>query len=200
LSETAPNIQVISISESLQLAILNLAGFAAERGLSEKRDIEKQAARHLVRTVLDRQDLEIGYEENGRPVLNNGTHISISHSFDLLVILFSRETSEIGVDVEKVREKIMNIITKFLSREELDELTGSSYAKYTLYWAAKEAVYKAAGIPGLLFGEEMLVEPFSYSEQGGELQVQLLRKDAERTFTLRYKIMNDHVLAYTINE
>jgi len=199
LSNIAPKIQVFNPSAKLRLALLDLTEFAEVHSLSGKREIEKEAAIYGVRTVLGDDRLEIAYEKNGRPFLDNGVKISISHSYDKLALLFSTNHKEVGVDIEKVRDKILKIREKFLSPSELEELEGAPLEKITFYWAAKEAIYKAAGVEGLLFASEIAVHPFSFSAKGGTLAAELKRAGSEKQFTLHYQVIDDYVLVYTDN-
>jgi 4'-phosphopantetheinyl transferase len=168
-SKNSPKISISSLSEHLQMAKLNLTDFADYFNLTDKRSIEKQAAAYIVRFVLKDDDLEILYKESGKPYLVSDVSVSISHSYDWLVILFSFNGNEIGVDIEKVRDKILSIKDKFLSTKELTDLQDAPPEKYITYWCAKEAVYKVLNIKGLNFAEQIFIENFSYSHAGGKI-------------------------------
>ena len=47
------------------------------------------------------------------PYLTKDVSISISHSYDWIVVLFLFKKENIGIDIEKVRDKILNIKEKF---------------------------------------------------------------------------------------
>ncbi len=179
--------------------MLDLKEFAGLHGSEGKRQTEKKAALYAVRQTLGDNSVEISYEPSGKPCLSIGPQISISHSYDKLAVLFSEGNQAVGVDIEMVRGKILKIKEKFLSLSELKELEQAPLEKTTLYWAAKEAIYKAAGLEGLLFAEEILIHPFEYSEKGGTLLAQVKRSGSEKKYTLHYKILNDYVLVYTDN-
>jgi phosphopantetheinyl transferase len=196
----SPEIQRFQPATGVEYALLDLDEFAAARGLTAKREIERQAALHVVRTVLQQANLAILYEESGRPFLSEGPFISISHSYNKLAMLFSHTTERVGIDIEKVREKILSIKGKFLSEEELEALEGAPVEQYTLYWCAKEAVYKAAGISGLIFAEQLLVEPFSFSAQGGNIILQLRTDKFSKVYRLAYHLLDNFALVYTIND
>mgnify|MGYP001609478497 CR=1 FL=1 len=200
LSQNEPKIQVFTHSAKLKLALLDLTEFSAHYALEAKREIEKKGALYLVRRVLDNDTLEITYAKSGKPLLDTGVKISISHSYEKLAVLFSFNEEEVGVDIEQVRDKIMKITTKFLSTDELKELEGTTYEKYTLYWAAKEAIYKAAGIEGLIFAQQMTMDPFVLSHGGGKIMARLKHPASKKQFTLHYRLIEDYVLAYTDNQ
>lgn len=194
------NTQIFNISQGLTLALADLRDFSSEHEIEGKRGVEKKAALEVVRSVLGDASLEIFYEESGKPYLKSGQQISISHAYDRLALLFSTVGKNIGVDVEKVREKILKIKEKFLSPAELLELQDASLEKYTLYWAVKEAVYKAACIEGLAFAEQISVEPFGATERTGRLKAAITKKGFEKDLVLEYKILEDYVLVYTLSE
>ena len=199
LSKNSQKIEVLQLSEELQMAKLNLTDFAEYYNLTDKRIIEKQAAAYVVKDVLKDDDLEILYKESGKPYLLSHVSISISHSYDWLVILFSHTGNNIGVDVEKVRDKILNIKEKFLSANELNHLHHAPPEKYTIYWCAKEAIYKALNIQGLNFSEQIFIEDFSYSHSGDKLNVHVSDTNSKKNYTLHYQVLKNYILVYTDN-
>jgi 4'-phosphopantetheinyl transferase EntD len=196
-SKNRPKINVSSISEHLQMAKLNLPDFAEYYNLTDKRSIEKQAAAHVVRFVLKDEDLEILYKESGKPYLLSDVSISISHSYDWLVVLFSFNGNDVGVDIEKARDKILNIKEKFLSTEELNNLQDAPIEKYTICWSAKEAIYKALDREGLNFAEQIFIEDFTYSHTGGKINVFVRGLNLEKKHTLHYQVLDNYILVYT---
>jgi phosphopantetheine--protein transferase-like protein len=195
----SPEISHSVIHQQLELAILNLNEYATRFNLTDKRTIEKQAALYVVRTILKDDTLEILYRESGKPYLSNNIQISISHSYDWLVVLFSFNGVAVGVDIEKVRDKVLNIKEKFLSEKELQDLKNASVEKYITYWAVKEAIYKAIGKIGLIFEEHIYIEDFIYSPQGGKINAQVIGSELKKTYTLHYQSLNEYILVYTIN-
>ena len=167
--------------------------------MTDKRSIEKQAAQYVVRNVLDNDTIEILYKENGKPYLSNNILISISHSYDWLAVLISFNGVDVGVDIEKVRDKILNIKDKFLSPKELEDLKDASLEKHIVYWCVKEAVYKAFGTVGLIFEEQILVEDFSCSREGGKINACIQVANAKINYTLHYQILSEYILVYTSN-
>ena len=67
--------------------------------------------RHLLKEV-GYSDLDLYYDEFGKPFLNDGNHISITHSFRFSAIAISKK-DPIGIDIEKQRDKIVKIGHKF---------------------------------------------------------------------------------------
>lgn len=80
--------------------------------------------------------------ENKKPKLKNSTFISLSHKDEELIIGIN-DSTPIGVDIEKISNKISKIKHKFCDAKELFELNNiDSNEILTMYWCAKEATYK----------------------------------------------------------
>ncbi len=97
------------------------------------------------------------YDATGIPRLP-GQHISISHARGYAAI--SIASVPIGVDVEYLREQVQSIKNKFVHTS---EDFAQSTSELIQLWTAKEAVYKAAELPGIHLNQQLLVQPF---EQG----------------------------------
>jgi phosphopantetheinyl transferase len=82
------------------------------------------------------------YYQNSKPILNNSKHISISHK-DHELIIGINDMIPIGVDIEKISDKILKIKSKFCNPKELLELKkNESIEILTMLWSAKEATFK----------------------------------------------------------
>lgn len=114
--------------------------------------------RHLLK-IAGYSDLQLFYTDNGKPHLEDGRHISITHSFEFTAIIIS--DVPIGIDIEKQREKIKRIAPKFIGYEE-DFISSidNPVKELTVVWGAKESMYKLYGKKGLGFKAHCLVEPF----------------------------------------
>ena len=98
----------------------------------------------------------------GKPFLEGGSqHLSFSHTTDFAAAIYAQDNS-VGIDVEKVGERIFRIRHKYLSDQEqahlqeaikLDTLQESELAArwLTLCWSAKESLYKWKGEHGVDF-------------------------------------------------
>lgn len=82
--------------------------------------------------------------DSGKPYLKNRTeNISISHSFPYVTGILNKE-KKCGIDIEKIQKKILKINHKFLSKSELNKVKKNT-KKNTIYWTAKESLYKLKG-------------------------------------------------------
>jgi 4'-phosphopantetheinyl transferase len=118
--------------------------------------------RHLLKEV-GLTDADLHYDEFGKPHLDAGRYISISHSFSFTAIIFSYESS-VGIDIEKQREKILKIAHKFTPIEEYKTIANvdALISKLTIVWGAKESLYKIYGKKKLLFLHHIYVDDFNF--------------------------------------
>lgn len=98
----------------------------------------------------------LSHEPSGAPVLTGfDGYISITHSRLTAAVGFCAE-APIGIDVEGFRTQLRNVARRVFSDEELKRI-GDDPALLLEGWTIKEAVYKAAGIPGLRFREDIIL-------------------------------------------
>ena len=98
----------------------------------------------------------LSYDDNGKPHLLNNKFISISHSFNYCGVIVS--DVKVGLDIEKLRSKILNISNKFVSASDRNLIKLDSVENITKIWTIKEAVFKAFGYSGINFKENILIE------------------------------------------
>ncbi len=106
-------------------------------------------------------DVDLYYDEFGKPYLNDGNHISISHSFRFSAIAISKK-DPIGIDIEKQRDKIVKIAHKFTPIDSYKKIVDqrSLVRKLTVVWGAKESLYKIYGKKQLLFLKHIDIKDF----------------------------------------
>jgi len=120
------------------------------------------SVRYLLKE-LGYTDQDLFYTEDGKPHLKDGKHISITHSFTFSAIAVSRH--EIGVDIEKNREKIIKIGNKFVA-DEYDFMAEENLVEFlTVVWGAKESLFKIHPDGGLLFKHHLPIEPFKLKDK-----------------------------------
>jgi phosphopantetheinyl transferase len=135
----------------------NLTEIEIERYLSFshiQRKREFVASRMLRHEVVGFE--HIHYDSIGAPYIKGEGYISISHTSHLVGIAVS-EKFKLGLDIEVIRPKILNIQHKFLSVEELTFIDSESVEELTKVWTAKEALYKVSGRNGINFRTELFL-------------------------------------------
>jgi 4'-phosphopantetheinyl transferase len=132
--------------------------------LSGMKSVAHQKGFLSVRKLLQERgytDFDLYYDQFGKPHLNDGRHISISHSHDFSAIILSDENC--GIDLEMQREKIMTIAHKFAAEESkfLQAQNQNDYIRQlTIIWGAKEAVFKIRNEVGISFKDHIHLSPF----------------------------------------
>jgi 4'-phosphopantetheinyl transferase EntD len=161
-SKTSVKIWKIEESYGALLSPLDLKTESLERVLSMKSNLHQRgflSVRHLLRE-FGYTDQDLYYDGNGKPHLKDGKHISITHSFTFSGVIIS--DNEVGIDIEKQRDKIGIIAKKFVEYElnYLNKDAEDYVRKLTVIWGIKESLYKLFATPGMLFKTHFLVIPF----------------------------------------
>lgn len=132
----------------------------------ERHRAESEAVARLVREAFG-ADAEIAHMDDGRPYVAAcpEMYVSVSHCADECVLAVSN--SPVGVDVETVRQQLLRIASKFLTPSEAvrGNVDMDSLLKY---WTAKEAVFKCAGVEGLVVSEIEVSADFSHAKARGK--------------------------------
>ena len=159
----------------------------------------KRKANHLKRQFLASRKLielinpklKVSYKED-IPVLSDNRNISISHSDEIVTVLISKEDG-IGVDVEKIKDKVHSIAPKFLNPDETVFLGKSPSTRQLIRaWTAKEAVYKALKKPGISFSDNIILDEFNDKAQSAHAN--FISEDEETTFKLYFHDLDDYCL------
>lgn len=135
---------------------------------------------------------EIIYDELGKPFLSNDWNISISHSGNYVVILLN-EIDNCGIDIEKISTKVKRIKHKFLNETDLKNITTEE--GLTIYWCAKEALYKCYGKKEVLFIENLFIEDFSADSYNFTGIINM--PDLKTKLNMAWEKIEDYVLVYT---
>jgi phosphopantetheinyl transferase len=161
-SQTTVKIWKITESYGVLLKPIALKAESKTRVLSMKSELHQRgflSVRHLL-AAFGYEDSDLFYDVNGKPHLKNGKHISITHSFTFSAVIVS--DVPVGIDIEKQREKIKRIATKFIKYEfeYLKKKTPDYVNMLTVIWCIKESLYKLYETPGLSFKQHTLTIPF----------------------------------------
>ena len=89
----------------------------------------------------------IDYDSNGAPHLKGDAHIniSVSHADELVAVSISKKY-HVGIDVERVTNRVLRIKDKFLTPDEYDINDPNLLQLLYIQWCAKEAMYKACNV------------------------------------------------------
>ena len=181
IESTSPNmnLQLWKVEEPVDYFYSNIGRLspAAKEELDsihhEKRRLEWLSVRWLLMNILKEYDLPIerlDKDEYGKPYLiDSSLHLSISHAFPYVAaIVDTREPT--GVDIEAPKEKIIGIAKKFMHPDELSYVKEDVF-QLTLYWCAKEALYKIFGRKQVTFRKNLLIDPIGNVEKDDAVDI-----------------------------
>jgi phosphopantetheinyl transferase len=198
-SSSALAIKIIESNDILDLDFLSFREKLAFANIShpEKRK-EWASSRLAIATALD--TLNIPYpgffkDENGKSQSMTGNgFVSLSHTLGYAAAIYHRE-SPVGIDMDFIREKILQIGSRFLHEKELHFLTKNAL-HYTLAWSAKESIFKCQGKKGISFRENILLEPFDLKAK--IIYGRIHGTDfADHHYQVKAVVENNTVLTYT---
>jgi phosphopantetheinyl transferase len=151
--------------------------------------LQHLAGRYLLRYLFpDFPNHEILIADTRKPFLpNEQYHFSISHCGDYAAAIVSAN-KRVGIDIEIPTNRVLKIAHKFLNNGEKkiideqhanfkDQYSLTEYQLPTVFWSAKEAIFKWWGRGEVDFKEMIQIDQFSYSEQGN-MNASFMKEDA----------------------
>lgn len=191
--------QITESFEELSKGV-KLTAHCATRVSNMKSDLHRRgfmSVRHLLARA-GYSDFDLYYDENGKPHLHNGKHISITHSFHFAAIIISDQ--EVGIDIEKQRNKILRIAHKFTPIEEYRTLANEDalIRKLTIVWCAKESLFKSFAVKGVSFLQNIDVADFNMDENTTTATV--VYGDREKTYSITFFEFEGFTCAYALAE
>ena len=155
------SLRMLSLSEQSHLQLLK----------NPQKRLHWLAYRVLLKKALG-EDFELNYLDDGKPLLVSPKRfLSVSHSKEFVAVFLS-ETHPVGVDIEKISDRIQKVVPKFLNETEQQNSDLSDSSLLHFYWGAKEAVYKLFNRHRLLFAEQIHIDCVNFAEQTAIAKVQ----------------------------
>ena len=135
-------------------------------------------------------------DEHGKSQSMNGQgFVSLTHTPGFAGAIFHRELP-VGIDMDLIRAKILNIGFRFLDPSELDFLEKDPI-HYTMAWSAKESIFKCQGKRGVSFRDNILLEPFGISD--AVIKGKIRGTDfADHHYRVEVRKLENVILTYTI--
>lgn len=189
-----------SFQELLEQVILNDSNQKRLNGMkSEMHQRAFLSVRKLLQEI-GHTDLDLYYDEFGKPHLHGEKHISITHSHEFSAIIISDKT--VGIDIELQREKIIRIADKFINQNELQRLKSSNSEDYikklTVKWGAKEAIFKIRNEKGISFKDHIKVNAFEI--QDAKAIAELHFDNIIKEFKIYFEEIEDFTLVYAFEK
>ena len=165
---------------------------------NEKRRMEWLSTRCALLQMNNDEQENIFYNEKGKPYLLSGKgHISISHAWPF-VCLFIQESRSVGVDIERMTDRIFKIAPRFINEKEFEWLSAPlNIRELYLIWAAKEAVFKMKGGGGIDFRLHLTVQRTAL-QTGGIAKLIYSKNGAEELLNIYYQFLDSMIVVYTI--
>ena len=146
----------------------------------------------------------IEISESKKPLLSNGeTHFSISHCKDFAAAIVS-ENKPVGIDVELVSPKIELVKERFLRESELklcstfnDQPLTFNHQLLTLFWSAKESIFKWYGKGQLSFKNNMSLNEIFFEGQEGFINANFI-KDKKMDLKIEFRFFEGLCLAWVV--
>lgn len=167
--------------------------------LSLARQKQWLGSRVLLRTLLQtEQPIELNIDEHRKPFLNNFPfEISISHANHMAAVIIY-EGKKVGIDIEKISERILKIKNKFLSFEELKFISATNELEQLhVCWGAKESLFKLYGKGSLPFIEGIKINAFEYSKTG-QVAASIAIPAYHANFNVQYLKHEDFMLTWVM--
>ncbi|TCO10473.1 4'-phosphopantetheinyl transferase family protein [Natronoflexus pectinivorans] len=161
---------------------------------SEKR-LEWLASRLLIQRLSGLPPC-VSHTSSGKPNLNKSDlNVTISHTKGFAAVLISSQAC--GVDMEYPSSRISKLSERFVNPTEEKYISGRDEPTYhAVIWCAKETLYKTAGIQGIIFKDQMVIDPF-LPEKSGTLSGRILFEDSPvQEYDLSYKITDEYYLVW----
>lgn len=167
-----------------------------EKMLSKTHQCGFLSVRHLLQAA-GYSDMDLYYDENGKPGLADGKYISISHSFQFSAIIIS--SKNVGIDIEKQRDKIARIADKFVGTEAAFLDINNNYIQdLSIIWGAKESLYKMCNSRSLSFKQDMHIHKLMDHSNDLTAHVDCRTMNFSMKFECHYLIFDGYTLVYAI--
>jgi 4'-phosphopantetheinyl transferase len=178
----------VKLNPKSQLRLQNMKSELHQRGFLSVRKLLHKAGY---------SDFDLHYDDSGKPSLEDGKHISISHSHELATIIISGQ--EVGIDLEIQKEKVLKIAPKFMDISHLQNLLHEDQIKKaTIIWGIKESVFKIKNQKGISFPDHIFEDEFTLLDNKTTAQ---LRFDNQiERFDINFQENEDYILVWASRE
>lgn len=130
----------------------------------------------------------------GKPYLRgHEVEISLSHSYPYVAAILDPD-QDVGIDLEQPKEKLHRVAPRFLSISELEDAQ-NDIRKLCILWCAKEAIYKIYNTKGLIFRDNIFIEPFTRN-QSGVLTTSINFRGQSDSYSIKYEDRSDFLIAF----
>jgi phosphopantetheinyl transferase len=193
-----------SVDELLSMIQFSEEDYATfEKFKVKSRQAHWLSYRLMIRQLMENETkCEFFYDEHGKLQFKNLDYsISVTHSGLYSGVIISK-SHYVGIDIEKLGDRINLLADKFLLEEEKAFLPQEDQHLYlTVLWSAKEALFKLFGKSNVQFDQNIILSPFEL-QNAGTFQGKIVMDNLERDYTLGYEFSNneDYILVYCVDD
>lgn len=164
-----------------------------------KRHLHWLGSRVLLRTLLNTKNyIDVQLDENNKPYLVNFPYeFSISHSNDYAAVIIYKG-KKVGIDIEKISEKILRIKNKFMSADELAFINPhQEIEQLYVCWCIKESLFKLYGKGNLPFIEGIKIQEFELNKDQ-TIHAKIIKAEYLQEFKINYSQINEYMLTWCV--
>ena len=164
--------------------------------------LQHLAGRYLLRFLFpDFPNEEIIIASTRKPFLpNEQYHFSISHCGNFAAAIVSK-TERVGIDIEIETDRVAKIAHKFLNNAESNMFNDGPEIlnrSLTLFWSAKETIFKWWGMGEVDFKEHIQLAGFILNNKG-EFNGAFRKLNPPEMLVINYQFFNTLCLTFTHN-
>lgn len=155
---------VWEVSESADFFLPELSEYVFEdkeyiSAKFEWKKLELLAARYAAKVLVESMGYSfkgIAKDEYGKPYLVDSTlEMSLTHSKAYVAVAIHK-TQKLGIDLERPAPKMWRIKDRLFTNSEVQAI-GEELEKMSIFWSAKEGLYKLYGKRGIDFKENLFL-------------------------------------------
>ena len=174
----------VNLSKNSQLRLQNMKSEMHQKGFLSVRKLLAEAGY---------TDLDLIYDETGKPHLSDNKFISISHSYEFSTLILSSEP--VGIDLEIQKEKVLKIAPKFMDIFYLENLSNTDkIKKATIIWGIKEVIFKIKNQKGISFPDHIFENDFNLSDKIAKAQLRFNNK--VENFDINFDEIENYILVW----
>jgi phosphopantetheinyl transferase len=178
---------------SLPSTILTDAEYLTAKTEQKKLELlcSRVAIRHLAAELgIDFEGIK--KDQHGKPyMVGTPWEMSITHSKKFMAVVM-HPTKPVGVDIERPQEKMWRITERLYSPTEIEAI-GNDLNTMSIYWSAKEALYKLYGRRGTDFKENLKV-----FQEGNQLKGEIIMPDHQQVHDIHVEPVGSYFLVWAI--
>jgi 4'-phosphopantetheinyl transferase len=154
------------------------------------------ASRYAVQQVSQRSPLKLFKEPSGKPILlESEHHISLSHCEGFVAAIHG--DAPVGIDVERVSQRVQKIKNYFLRDEEI-ALLGEENEALILAWSAKESIFKWYGEQNLGYKSQLCIRSIDFEEH--VMEMELITSDDNLIQPVFFRLDSEKVLTWVVGD